>query len=824
MRHQTLDGAESRTRTCNLLITGQLLYQLSYSSECDIILPQIRNMSRDKIGNDMEIKASVREIAELLFGSGDLAGEEYLRRRAEEGILIHKEHQSRYLAGDEKEVHVSYQEEGEDYRLFISGRIDGVLKRGKKTIIEEIKSTTRDLNIIDEETVPAHLAQAKLYAFIYFRNTKKRKIDIRLTYIQVQIKEIKRIDLVYSRSELEDFFRKTIGLYLEWLRKIAVHEETRNKSIAGLAFPFPEYREGQRELMGACYRTLMNKGILYAIAPTGIGKTAAVLYSSLKTIHQAGQKLFYLTAKNLGKKIVLETVGLLMEKGLQAKTVEITAKDRICFLEERDCDPEKCPYAENYYSKLFPALQDIFLNENLYDRETITAYAKKHRLCPFEFSLDISNYSDIIVCDYNYAFCPRTHLTRFFDEGSPYIPLLLVDEAHNLVSRSQDMYSGEITKGAVLSLRKLLRENGIKLKQFQEVLNYFEEYEKETNPGDFFVRELNEEFVGAVERLVSLAERKLGEKKDVKNKAEIVRILLDFSRFYKMSDFFDEDYVYTVGRTEKNLRIAVNCLDASKFLLRTIKERTAGAVFFSATLYPIRYYQQLLTQGEDLCIRIDSPFKQENLKLLAVDSVSTRYRDRKQTVSNIINIIRVLGRSKAGNYIVFFPSYEYLNLVHEELKNDSEFDFIVQKQDFTQDEREQVIGLFQNSEKTQIGLFVMGGMFSEGIDYIGDMLSGVIVVGTGLPAFGGFNNVVRDHFERKFSRGFDFAYTYPGFAKVVQAVGRVIRNESDRGVAILVDDRFASRKYLGLYPKEWSHIRFVSEPEELKKELEDFWK
>ena len=215
------------------------------------------------------------------------------------------------------------------------------------------------------------------------------------------------------------------------------------------------------------------------------------------------------------------------------------------------------------------------------------------------------------------------------------------------------MYSGEITKGAVLSLRKLLRENGIKLKQFQEVLNYFEEYEKETNPGDFFVRELNEEFVGAVERLVSLAERKLGEKKDVKNKAEIVRILLDFSRFYKMSDFFDEDYVYTVGRTEKNLRIAVNCLDASKFLLRTIKERTAGAVFFSATLYPIRYYQQLLTQGEDLCIRIDSPFKQENLKLLAVDSVSTRYRDRKQTVSNIINIIRVLGRSKAGNYIVF---------------------------------------------------------------------------------------------------------------------------------------------------------------------------
>lgn len=772
----------------------------------------------------MEIKASVREIAEMVYGSGDLAGEEYLRRRAEEGILIHKEHQSRYQEGDQREVYVSYEEAGEDYRLFLSGRIDGVLKRGKKTIIEEIKSTTRDLAIVNEETVPAHLAQAKLYAFIYFRNSRKRKIDIRLTYIRVKSKEIKKIDLVFSKEEIEDFFRKTIELYIGWLRKISAHEERRNRSIEGLVFPFPDYREGQRDLMGACYRTLLNKGILYAIAPTGIGKTVAVLFSALKTINRAGQKLFYLTAKNLGKRIVMDTVKLLMAAGLKAKTVEITAKDSICFLEERDCDPEKCPYARDYYTKLFPALQDIFLNADFYDRETIALYAAKHGICPFEYSLDISNFSDIIVADYNYAFCPRTHLTRYFDEGSVYEPMLLIDEAHNLVSRSQDMYSGEASKAKLLTLRKLLGENKISTSLFADVLKYFEEYEREMNPGDFFVRDLNEEFVGAVQKLSAAVESLLEDRKEIKHKSEITRILLDLSRFYKMSEFFDEDFVFTVERSESNLKVAVRCLDASKFILKTIRERTAGAVFFSATLYPIGYYQQLLTQGEGAYLRIASPFEQENLKLVAFTSVSTRFRDRGKTLDKIIDIIRLLGRSKKGNYIVFFPSYEYQRFAYEKLREDGEFEYIVQKQDFTPDEREQVISLFRNSEKTQIGLFVMGGMFSEGIDYIGDMLSGVVIVGTALPVIGGFNDVVKNHFQKKFSRGFDFAYTYPGFAKVVQAVGRVIRNETDRGAAILVDDRFGNQTYLNLYPKEWSHMKFLSSLEELEKELKEFWK
>ncbi|HHX79635.1 MAG TPA: ATP-dependent DNA helicase, partial [Acholeplasmataceae bacterium] len=706
----------------------------------------------------------------------------------------------------------------------IGGRIDGVIRKGNKIIIEEIKSTTKDLKYLDEDSVPAHLAQAKLYAYFYFRNSKKRKINIRLTYIQVQNRKIKCINLVYSIAELEEFFRNTIGIFLYWLKVIYQHEEERNKSIVGLNFPFENYREGQRELMGACYRSLLNQEILYAIAPTGVGKTIATLFSALKTINQHYQKLFYLTAKNLGKKVVLDTVKLLMDHGLKAKAIEITAKDSICFLEERDCDSENCPYSKDYYSKLFPALQDIFQNADLYNKETITEFAEKHKICPFEYSLDISNHADIIICDYNYAFCPRTHLIRYFDDGSIYRPLLLVDEAHNLVSRSKDMYSGEVSKISVLTLNKLLKENKFNLnKTFTEVIKSFENYEKDKKTGDYFVLNLDEEFIGQIVKLINLTENFLEESKKIKNKTEIIKILLDLTRFQKMSEIFDEDYVYTIEKTENNLKVAVNCLDASKFILKTIKEKTAGAVFFSATLYPFHYYQKMLTQDEGAFIKIDSPFPQGNLKLITYDSVSTRYRDRLASVEKIIEIIRILGQSKVGNYIVFFPSYQYLNLVYEELETEEGVEYIVQKQDFTQDEREEVINLFKDTAKTQIGLFVLGGMFSEGIDYIGDMLSGVIIVGTGLPMYGGYNNVVKSHFDEKFRAGFDFAYTYPGFAKVVQAVGRVIRNETDYGVAILIDDRFANRKYLHLYPKEWSHMKFIAAPEEIKKEIQKFW-
>jgi DNA excision repair protein ERCC-2 len=773
----------------------------------------------------MEVKASVKEIVELIYGSGDLISESYLLRRAEEGTKIHQEHQMRYKEGDQSEVYVEYQESTDEYTLFISGRIDGLIRRNRKLIVEEIKSTTKDLEQLDENTTPAHLAQAKMYAYFYLLKQKKKSINVRLTYIQVLTGKSKKFDFHYTLAELEAFFRETVDQYIRWLKVIDQHEETRNRSIEGLNFPFAQYREGQRELMGACYKTILNRDILYAIAPTGVGKTIATIFSSLKAINQKNQKIFYLTAKNLGKQVALKTVELLMANHLVAKTIEITAKDQICLQEVRDCDPEKCPYAKAYFKKLFPALQDLHRNETIFNKETILRYAVKHQVCPFEFSLDASYYADIIICDYNYAFCPRTHLIRYFDEEAKYQPILLVDEAHNLVPRSKEMYSGSISKIKILTLAKLLKENNCPIqREFRSVLSHFERYQNQLEQTDYLVSNFDEEFVGLIANFFLKIDAWLAESKVVNNKNEIIKILMELIRFVKVADFYDGDYVYTLEKNEDDVIVSINCLDAAKFLLKTLRERTVGCIFFSATLYPIEYYKKMLSENVGHFLKVDSPFPPENLHLIVVDDVSTRYKDRPASIEKIVSIIRIIANSKAGNYIVFFPSYRYLEMVEEELaKRTFDCEFIVQKRDFSIKEREEVISLFQKNDNTQIGLFVMGGMFSEGIDYIGDMLSGVIIVGTGLPLYGGYNNVVKAHFDEKFGDGFDFAYTYPGFSKVVQAVGRVIRSETDRGIAILVDDRFSNRKYQRLYPQEWSHMRRINSLSDISDELSRFW-
>jgi DNA excision repair protein ERCC-2 len=773
----------------------------------------------------MNIKASVKEIVEQIYGSGDLISQTKLMKRAEEGTLIHRHHQSKYKNNDQSEVYVKFELVNDDYTLFISGRIDGVIIRNKKTIIEEIKSTTKDLDVIDENTSPAHFAQAKMYAYLYNLESTKKEIYVRLTYIHVATNKIKILDFTFTNHELKEFFDKTVNEYINWIKVIDNHETNRNKSIEGLAFPFAQYRYGQRELMGACYKTLLNKDIVYAIAPTGVGKTIATIFSSLKAINQNEQKVFYLTAKNMGKKVAIDTIKLLMSKGLVTKTIEITAKDQICFQEVRDCDPEKCPYSKGYYNRIYKAVQDIYDNEDLFSKEVISEYALKHNVCPFEFSLDASYYADIIICDYNYAFCPLTHLIRYFDDETQYAPILLVDEAHNLVSRSREMYSGSITKIKILTLAKYAKENKWNIAhELKEVLNIINLYEEKLKQVNYIVIDFDNDFNVSIDKLYHKIESLLEDKKVINNKNEIIKILLELYRFNKSAEYFDTDFVYTIEKTDIDIIININCLDASKYILKTLKERTVGSIFFSATLYPIEYYKNLLTQNEGKFIQIPSPFDPDNLNLINVDDVSTRYKDRINSIDKIIDLIDILGNSKIGNYIIFFPSYQYLSMVSNALEERNfDFEYIIQKRDFTTKEREDVINLFNKNDKTQIALFVMGGMFSEGIDYIGDMLSGVIIVGTGLPMYGGYNNIIKGHFDNKFNNGFDYAYTYPGFNKVIQAVGRVIRTETDRGIAILIDDRFSTNKYQQLYPNEWYHMKRISNVDIIQIDINNFW-
>ncbi|MDD4183855.1 MAG: helicase C-terminal domain-containing protein [Candidatus Izemoplasmatales bacterium] len=772
-----------------------------------------------------DIRVSAKEIAELLYGSGNIASESSLSLRAEEGQAIHKYWQDKYLETDQKEVYVAKTQERDGFRLEVTGRIDGIIQREGELMLEEIKSTHMDLELLDEKTFPAHLVQAKLYAHLYACTNNLSRLTVVLTYIDVETKDVWQYEKNFSKKVLENFFDKTIAKYIEWVNKIAEHESSRQKSIEGLSFPFPDYRLNQREMMAHVYRNILDKGILYIQAPTGIGKTSATLFAALKAIKSPKEKVFYLTAKNDGKQIAIDTISLLEENGLIAKTCEITAKDHSCLLKERDCDPDVCKYANGYYKRVFKAIRDIFENESLLTRSVIREYGKKHRVCPFEFSLDLSNYCDILIGDYNYAFDPRVRLIRYFEEKIA-DPILLVDEAHNLVARGREMYSASLDKEQIQKLLELTKPlKPSPKREIMRILDLFEELDFELINVDFVkYEEPNAYLIQLARRLLVKLDQVLTTDKKVPNRSQIMDGYFALSQFVRTSELYHTDFVFLLEHADNTIKASIKCLDASGFILQALKETALATVFFSATLDPIEYYQTLLTKNEGRSVKMTSPFRQENLLLLTVDTISTRYQDRKDSLAEIVEIARRLIEGKKGNYIMFFPSYEYLRLIETELSFKGDVEFIRQTREMTRQLRSETIMMFKNeTTKTQVGLFVMGGVFAESIDLIGDMLSGVMIIGVGLPGLSPFNNILRSHFDEKFHQGFDYAYTYPGLNKVIQAVGRVIRTKTDRGVAVLVDDRFASPKYLRLYPREWSHMRVVKDMKELKSTINSFW-
>ncbi|PKK95515.1 MAG: hypothetical protein CVV60_00795 [Tenericutes bacterium HGW-Tenericutes-5] len=774
-----------------------------------------------------EISISVKDIVELLYGSGNITSTKNLLQRAQEGTDIHKYWQNQYSETDKKEVVCQIKYEQDDLTLSIQGRIDGVLIRENEVIIEEIKSTHMDFDQLELDTTPSHLAQAKIYAYIYAITNDLKRVNVLLTYIQVNDLKVKQFNKSFTVKQLEAYYLKTVEKYIKWEEKIRLHEDTRQKSIIGLEFPFPEYRLNQREMMAYIYRNILNQGKLYLEAPTGIGKTIASLFAGLKAINKPRQKIFYNTAKNDGKKVVIDTIRLLEEKGLVTKSIEITAKDSMCFLDKRDCDPEVCKYAKGYYSRVFKTIDDVYSNETLLTKELIKAYAKKHTVCPFELSLDLSNYADIIICDYNYVFDPMAHLIRYFEDDQ-YNPILLCDEAHNLVDRSRKMYSSSLTESMfvkALEISRYLKPDPSY--EINQILEVFSAAKITLLEVDFVQKEeVNPTLLLYLRKLAVKLDKIFSDDKIKFERQELQDFYFEVSRFLKINEFYNDDFVYVIERYEEDIIISINCLNASEFINQTIDNHCEAANFFSATLTPMFYYKSLITSnlGED--ISLISDFSQNNLLLLAIDDISTRYKDRDYSIDKIVQATKALVEGKKGNYIIFFPSYAYLNKLEGILLDEIEnVNFISQKRNMFSHERDEMMNLFKDqSDVSQVFLFVMGGIFGESIDLIGDQLSGVLIVGVGLPAIAPFNNILKSHYDLTFDNGFDYAYTYPGLNKVIQAVGRVIRTKTDRGVALLLDDRFTTRKYLRLYPKFWSHLSVCNDIVELGKMIKDFWR
>jgi DNA excision repair protein ERCC-2 len=773
---------------------------------------------------------SVRSLVEFVLQAGDITPGGFARRdRAQLGTQGHRRVQRSRPEGYQSEVEISYQIEDSDPPVEVQGRMDGLYAGQEPVIIEEIKTTTLSLELVSEDHNPLHWAQAKCYAYMYARQQNLSGASIYLTYYHLDSQQEKTFARYFSLAELETFFFSLLTSYLDWMRRIFALEAQRNQSILQLEFPYAGYRPGQRDMAVAVYKAIRGEGRLYVQSPTGVGKTIAALFPAVKALGQGMvTKIFYLTAKTSGRLAAEKALDDLRRVGLSLTSVTLTAKEKICFTPPVNCDPDVCPFARDYFTKVKKALEEIGPTQ-AFTCPVVEELARKYQVCPFEFSLDLALWVDCIICDYNYTFDPRVYLHRFFDlVTAPYV--FLIDEAHNLPDRARSMYSAELDKKSVMELQHCLKphlpEMAKKLAAINKLLLEARKKCEGESTGSLIEHELPQELLKAVREFSQKAEDWL-----VMNQpAEFREELLDFyflcSNYLRTAEYFDTFYVsYFERQGKSDLKAKLFCLDPAPMLAAPLA-RSRSTVFFSATLLPMDYFMKLLT-GDAVHPRqiFQSPFPTEQVSLLVHKGISTKYAQRVDSYAAIAASIGAVYRAHVGNYLVFFPSYAYLAAVHERLKgNLPETQLLVQDRGMTEEAREAFLARFSaGSQETLVGLAVMGGIFGEGIDLVGDRLIGAVVVGVGVPQVCLENDLIKAYFDGQNGSGFAYAYQYPGFNRVLQATGRVIRTETDRGVIVLLDERFTHARYRHLFPTHWRRFQVVQNIGEIEEKLRRFW-
>ena len=761
-----------------------------------------------------KVRISVRNLVEFILRSGDLdnsRGSSGDKEAMLKGGRLHRKIQRSMKGNYQAEVSLKRESEYEDVIIQVEGRADGIFTEDGEFWIDEIKGTYGNLQAM-EVPVPVHRAQAMCYGWIYGEKEGLSQIGIQMTYSHLDTEDTRRFREIFSMEELKNWYQKLLDDYHKWISCSLSWKKERNASMKDLQFPFP-YREGQREIVSGVYHTVSSKKTLFVQAPTGVGKTMSAIFPSVRAIGEGkGETLFYLTAKTITGTVAWEAFHTLRENGLKFKVTAITAKEKLCFLDSPECTPEKCPYAKGHFDRVNDAVYELWTTEEVYSREVIRAHAEKWQVCPFEMCLDLSVWVDGVICDYNYAFDPNVHLKRFFGENISGDYIFLIDEAHNLVERGREMYSAEISRQTLFTLRKKIRKHFSKLaraldKASRQMLELEEDlkasqnpYQVLSNPGVLPVTLLT--ISGELEEI--LEEKNLEEEL----RKEILEFYFVVRDFLNVSELVDENYVvYTECFGENDFRLRLFCVNPAANLGEYLK-KGRSAVFFSATLFPMLYYRELLTTETDAYgIYVQSPFSAKNRRILIGSDVSSRYTRRNHTeYRKIAEYISRCVWQRQGNYMVFFPSYRLMEDVYQVYEEDFSVDWvrcIRQNSDMTEREREEFLEEFQSREGTLVGFCVLGGIFSEGVDLTGESLIGAIIVGTGLPQIGSEREILKEYYDRKKQSGFDYAYRYPGMNKVLQAAGRVIRTKEDRGVILLLDDRFLGRDYGEIFPREW---------------------
>lgn len=819
------------------------------------------NRSKDALklyNNHMEKalhKISVRALSERIYRTGSLLGAGYGGVSGQTGTRIHqrvfqdlkKEYESDEIT---TEYPLSIQLEYELFRVQLGGRADCVIEQDQVTIFE-IKTHNKVAEKVESLILPTHEAQVKIYAHLYFEaHPDIQELTIVLRYVSAITYDHLEKRQVLTREEAADFFSDTMLLYLSEAQRICDYERTRNESIATLSFPYSMMRSGQKDFMKSVLATLKHKETLIAEAPTGIGKTISTLYPSIKWLpHAEGGKIFYATAKQATREVADKALIDMRNNGLVVKSIILSPKEQMCTAGEDFCDSRFCPYADGYYSRLNAALADLHGLDAIYP-EDIRRTAQKHRICAHELQLDASMMCDVIVCDYNHVFHPRIRLQRYFIENE-FCHSILIDEAHNMISRSRDMFSAPLSRNTLLTAMPLLSTISQKTEKFShQLLDYFTlldcAFEKDA-PGINMVEHrvaekdivMGEDFraykaapgdlYGILWPLCFHISNILAELQD-RDKRRVLSEFYFEARFFLtiLELYFDQSYITEVTRSgvcinnQYDITITLDCLDASDKLASALRD-AHSAVFFSATMSPNQYYRSMIV-GKDTSfssmLTLPSPFPPENLQVVVIKDIKTTYEERNFTSRKVAETIVHTVSGHKENFMVFFPSFAYMEMVYKEIfkltQRDSSFELMLQTSGMNAEDKKHYLQRFErHGDKTLLGFAVLGGHFGEGIDLVGDRLKGAFIVGVGLPQISKEREILCQYFQNKFGDGFAYAYKYPGWEKVLQAAGRVIRDENDRGFIVLMDERYVRDDYRMLWPEHWRAAEYTCEDVEI---------
>ena len=771
-------------------------------------------------------KVSVRELVAFVHNEESIDNRKQSNHTALEGSKIHRKLQQSMDENYQSEVSLKTVYQGKQFDIQLEGRCDGIWQKENQIIIDEIKTGEHTFEQLEDATLQLFMAQAKIYAYIYALQEKLEEVVVMVRYFCTQDEKIDEYQNQYSFDELNNYYQETMKEYEKWLIFLDKYRQNRQKKLQALQFPYNNYRKGQRELSIAVYRTLSQEKCLFMEAPTGTGKTLSTLFPALKAMVEYNQgRIFYLTAKTITRQVALDTMKLFEEQQSEIKTIEISAKEKICFMNECKCNPDYCPFAKNYYQKQKLAIWDLLNNGHFYSREQISEVAKKYECCPFELSLDLSLYSDVIVCDYNYLFDPQVYLKRFFEleETDSYF---LIDEGHNLISRAREMYSKALSLQLIKDFKKLLPKHHRKHhKILQQFIEYCEESRKLLKDQDYlFQKELPDKLIDLGYRWSEYFRDFLLELKD-EIPTWLQNLYFDLMSFLKISEYYDDHFTFLVELVNHELQFKIFCLDPAHFIKQKL-DFGKGSVLFSATLSPVQYYQNLLVgHTDDLTFRQSSPFNQNQFQVLVADYLPMTYKYRSQVVDSLCELIKKATDIKAGNYFCFFPSFSYMEEVYQRyIQLYPEAEVLIQSRELKDVEKEAFLANFQaQNEQVVLGFCVLGGVFSEGIDLKKNRLIGSIIVSVGLPQISKEQEELKRYFDEKNQQGFYYIYQLPGFNKMMQAAGRVIRTEEDRGVILLIDQRFSRKDYMQLYPSHWSKGVVVHDLSSMLNQLKQFW-